>query len=65
MMTRTMIREKTKKALSKAAVPAVGVAISYYVIMAFVFDMNSGATISGAVSFGIALFVGLSLAYRR
>ena len=65
MMMRMMISEKTKKALSKAAVQAVGMGVSIYVIMAFVFDMVSGAAISAAVFTGIPVFVGLSFAYRR
>ena len=60
-----MISEKTKKALSMAAVSAVGTGVSYYVIMALAFDMGGHSTMGGAVSFGIALFVGLSFAHRR
>ena len=60
-----MISEKTRKTLSKAVVPALGVAGFYYLFMCFVFDMSKGVTMSGIVSFGIAVFIGLSLAYRR
>jgi len=48
-----------------AAVSAGGTGVSYYVVMALAFDMGGHSTMGGAVSFGIALFVGLSLAYRR
>ena len=60
-----MISEKTKNALSKAVVPAVGVAAAYYLLMCSVFGMDKGVCIGGAVFFGIAVFIGLSLAYRR
>ena len=60
-----MIGEKTKNALSKAVVPSVGVAATYYFVMCSVFGMNKDACLGGAVSIGIAVFVGLSLAYRR
>lgn len=60
-----MISEKTKNALSKAIVPAVGVAAAYYLLMCSVFGMDKSVCIGGAVSFGIAVFIGLSLAYRR
>ena len=65
MMMYMMIGEKTKNALSKAVVPAVGVAATYYFVMCSVFGMGKGACLGGAVSFGIAVFVGLSLVYRR
>jgi len=60
-----MIGENTKNALSKAIVPAVGLAATYYFVMCSVFGMGKGACLGGAVSFGIAVFVGLSLVYRR
>ena len=56
--------ENTKAALSKAVLPAVGVATAYYLLMCSVFGMDKGLCIVGAVSFGIAVFVGLLL-YRR
>ena len=59
-----IIGEKTKNALSKAVVPAVGVAATSYFVMCSVFGMDKGVCIVGAVSFGIAVFVGLLL-YRR
>ena len=59
-----MISENTKDALSKAVLPAVGVATAYYLLMCSVFGMDKGLCIVGAVSFGIAVFVGLLL-YRR
>ena len=65
MMMCIMIGENTKNALSKAVVPAVGVAAISYFIMCSVFGMDKGACYAGAVSFGIAVFVGLSLVYRR
>lgn len=65
MMMRMMINEKTRNALSKAVVPAVGVAATYYFVMCSVFGMDKGACLGGAVSFGMAVFVALSLAYRR
>ena len=61
----TMISENTKNALSKAVVPAVGVAAAYYLLMCSVFGMDKGLCIVGAVTFGIAIFVGLSLLYKR
>jgi len=60
-----MISENTKNALSKAVVPAVGVAAASYLLMCYVFGMGKGVCIVGAVSFGIAIFAGLSLLYRR
>ena len=60
-----MISENTKNTLSKAVVPAVGVAAAYYLLMCSVFGMDKGLCIVGAVSFGIAIFVGLSLLYKR
>ena len=60
-----MINENTKNALSKAVVPAVGVAAAYYLLMCSVFGMDKGLCIVGAVTFGIAIFVGLSLLYKR
>ena len=60
-----MISENTKNALSKSVVPAVGIAVAYYLVMCSVFGMDKGVCIVGAVSFGIAVFVGLSLLYRR
>ncbi len=60
-----MISENTKNALSKSVVPAVGIAAAYYLAMCSVFGMDKGVCIVGAVSFGIAVFVGLSLLYRR
>tara|TARA_B110000014_G_C19795795_1_gene413429 strand:+ start:61 stop:261 length:201 start_codon:yes stop_codon:yes gene_type:complete len=60
-----MISEKTKNALSKAVVPAIGVAAAYYLVMCSIFGMEKGVCIGGAVSFGIAVFAGLSLVYRR
>tara|TARA_B100001013_G_scaffold308694_1_gene212763 strand:- start:156 stop:356 length:201 start_codon:yes stop_codon:yes gene_type:complete len=60
-----MINENTKNALYKAVVPAVGIAAAYYLVMCSVFGMDKGICIVGAVSFGIAVFVGLSLLYRR
>lgn len=60
-----MISENTKNALSKSVVPAVGIAATYYLLMCSVFGMDKDVCIVGAVSFGIAVFVGLSLLYRR
>ena len=60
-----MISEKTRKTLSKAVVPALGEVGFYNLIMCFVFDMSKGVSMSGTGSFGIAVFIGLSLAYRR
>ena len=60
-----MCMEKTKNALSKAVLPAVGLAATYYFVMCSVFGMAKGACLGGAVSFGIAVFVGLLLIYRR
>ena len=60
-----VISEKTKNALSKAVVPSVGLAATYYFVMCSVFGMGKGACLAGAVSFGIAVFVGLSLVYKR
>ena len=60
-----IIGEKTKNALSKAVVPAVGLAVTYYFVMCSVFGMGKGACLGGAISFGIAVFVGLLLIYRR
>ena len=60
-----MISEKTKNALSKAVVPAIGVAAAYYLVMCSVFGMDKGVCIGGAVSFGIVVFAGLSLVYKR
>ena len=60
-----MINENTKNALYKAVVPAVGIAAAYYLVMCSIFGMEKGVCIGGAVSFGIAVFAGLSLVYRR
>ena len=60
-----IIGEKTKNALSKAVVPAIGVAAAYYLVMCSVFGMDKGVCIGGAVSFGIVVFAGLSLVYKR
>ena len=60
-----MISEKTKNALSKAVVPAIGVAAAYYLVMCSVFGMDKGVCIGGAVSLGIVVFAGLSLVYKR
>ena len=60
-----VIGEKTKNALSKAVLPAVGLAATYYFVMCSVFGMGKGVCFGGAVSFGIAVFVGLLLIYRR
>ena len=60
-----MISEKTKNALSKAVVPTIGVAAAYYLVMCSIFGMDKGVCIVGAASFGIAVFVGLSLLYRK
>ena len=49
----------------KAVVPALGQVGFYNLIMCFVFDMSKGVSMSSTVSFGIAVFIGLSLAYRR
>ena len=65
MMMRMMISEKTRNALSKAVVPAVGVAATYYFVMCSVLGMDKSVCIGGAVSFGIAVFAALSLVYRR
>ena len=65
MIMRMRISEKTKKALSKAAVSAVGVGVSIYVISTSVFDMASGIAITMSVPSGIAVFVGLAFANRR
>ena len=60
-----MSGDKTKNALAKSGVPAVGLAATYYFVMCSVFGMGKGACLGGALSFGIAVFVGLSLIYRR
>ena len=60
-----MISENTKDALSKTVLPAVGVAATYYLLMCSVFGMDKGGCILGAVSLGIAFFVGLLQLYRR
>ena len=60
-----MISENTKDALAKAVVPAAGVAATYYLLMCSVFGMDKDVCIVGAFSFGIVVFVGSLLLYRR
>jgi len=60
-----MISENTKNVLSRAVVPAIGFAAAYYLVMCSIFGMDKGVCIVGAASFGIAVFVGLSLLYRK
>ncbi|SVC25224.1 uncharacterized protein METZ01_LOCUS278078, partial [marine metagenome] len=50
---------------SRAVVPAIGFAAAYYLVMCSIFGMDKGVCIVGAASFGIAVFVGLSLLYRK
>ena len=60
-----MISEKTKNALSKALVPSTGVAAAYYLLACSIFNMDKNVCLAGSVSVGIAVFIALSLIYRR
>ena len=60
-----MISEKTKNALSKAIVPSTGAAAAYYLLMCSVFNVDKNVCLFGGVSVGIAVFIALSLVYRR
>ena len=44
-----MISENTKNALSRAVIPAIGVAAAYYLVMCSIFGMGKGACLGGAV----------------